>query len=107
MTQNKIVVPEFRVVVGDREDESTWTEVFVRVFPAEQDMAADLIARHKEWPTVQQNPLRFMHAQVYYAMRGRQLYTGNFDQFRTDLIVCASTDDDEEIVPTEPALSAG
>lgn len=103
----KIALIEYRVVLGDEDDEQTWTELLVRTRPMDSDMAMDLIGRHKDWPGVKENPFRFMLAQVYYAMRRRGEYTGNFDQFRDDLLVCESTDDDEEVVPTEPAPIAG
>jgi hypothetical protein len=103
----KITLEEYRVVLGDEDDESTWSEITVRLRPMDSDMAFDLIGRHKEWPKPADNPYRLVLAQVFYALKRRGEYTGNFDQFRADALVCESTDDDEEVTPTEPAPTAG
>lgn len=67
----------------------------------------DLIARHKEWPDFRGNPIRFVHTSVFYALKRRQEYSGSYEQFLADVLLCESTDDDEDIVPTEPASTAG
>lgn len=102
----KITLTEYRVVFGNEDDESSWTQTLVRTRPLDSDMAMDLFGRHKEWSSWKENPFRFMLAQAFYALKRRGEYSGNFDAFRNDVLACEDTSNDETVDPTLAEISA-
>lgn len=93
---------KFRVAFGDEDDQSTWSVVEVITRPKDGMQAFDLFGRHKEWGSPEKNQFRVALATVYYALRRRGDYSGNFDQFMVDVLDLEKVEE-EQADPTEPA----
>lgn len=101
-TTPRLKLDRFQVAFGDEDDETTWSVLTVPTRPKDTTQAFDLFGRHKEWGAPDRNPHRLAMATVYYALRRRGEYTGNFDQF-IDEVLDVEKVDEEQVDPTETA----
>lgn len=92
----------FQVAFGDEDDPATWRTIELVTRPKDSMQASDLFGRHKEWGKAADNQHKLALATVYYALKRRGDYTGNFDQF-TDELLDLEKVDDEQVDPTETA----
>lgn len=103
-TTPRLTLDKFRVAFGDEDDPSTWSQIEVITRPKDTTQAFDLFGKHKEWGAPDRNPHRLAMATVYYALRRRGAYTGNFDQFIDDVLDLEKDEDEsEDVDPTETA----
>lgn len=91
----------FKVVLGDPEDDATWTEFNVTAFGRDIQQVERLFADRK-WGTTTDRPVTAATAAAYYALTRGGKFAGSFDDFENAYIeVQAAENAVVTIRPTE------
>lgn len=98
-TNIKLTSPKLRVVMGNPDDESTWTEHEVQTMGRDSTAAETLMGVQKYGRTTD-HPVLFMVAMAYYAMLRNGAFAGPWDDFQNAYIEITGIGEDEAF-PTE------
>jgi hypothetical protein len=93
--------PRYRVVFGDPEDETTWTEVEVQAITRDLQQAESLFVRHK-WGKPADQPFRLTAASAYFALKRSGRIEGTWDDFENGYLEVGVAGVDA-VDPTQPA----
>jgi hypothetical protein len=76
----KLSSPRLRVITGNVDDESTWTEYEFQTI-GQDSIMAETLAGVQKWGRVQDHALRYLSAMAYYAMLRNGKFQGGYDEF--------------------------
>lgn len=100
----KLSSPHYRVVLGDPNDETTWSETTIRTFSTDMMRAEQIMARAKE--NVQSLPMRYGAICVWAALKRRGDVDSPWEDFERSLVDLDQVGE-TVAVPTQPAPEAG
>lgn len=99
--------PKLRVVLGDWDDESTWTELEVQTFQPDMVAAEELLKRNGI-PTFNDSPITAQAAIAYFALKRRRHDDAHaWDDFLARLLETSQVEDQVVEDPTSPAATSG